>query len=367
MLWWWVGLTAWCIRDKQPQPLFDNISFWNAYVMYLSPVEQMLLLPTSDWYRHWNATDPRDRVYGILGLVPPESGVEALKLDYDEPASQVYADVALSEIRLYSHLKFFTYVIHPGVYDKFHSGASWVPDWSPDLNKERPMYEQERMSSLSASKKRGVRETSEDHISATRLRLRGSSYHAVVATHEPITREYLPGQDSFGDLSGLLKSLSDWGGIPALVLGANNPGDWRTLAMTLTAGWMNDITHPLDPEIFYPRIGEMLQDLLHSSGERATAQFADRTFASHLSRAFLCCRDRRIFRLENSTCGLGPQYMRPGDIVAVLFGGFWPVVLRPVGDQYLFMGIAYVHELMYVKLVDEVEAGEREEQEFCLV
>jgi hypothetical protein len=71
--------------------------------------------------------------------------------------------------------------------------------------------------------------------------------------------------------------------------------------------------------------------------------------------------------MSDGSYGMGPQCMQPGDIVVVLYGGNTPYVLRPKGEDYLFMGEAYVDELMHGKLVHEVEAGQRQEQMFCLV
>lgn len=59
--------------------------------------------------------------------------------------------------------------------------------------------------------------------------------------------------------------------------------------------------------------------------------------------------------------------MRTGDIVVVLYGGETPFVLRPRGDEFLLLGPAYVHSIMDGQLVEELEAGKREERVFCLI
>ena len=71
--------------------------------------------------------------------------------------------------------------------------------------------------------------------------------------------------------------------------------------------------------------------------------------------------------MANGNFGLGPAAARKGDIVVVLYGGDAPCVLRPYGDAYLYMGQAYIDDLMQGELVDEMEAGRAQEQEFCLV
>jgi hypothetical protein len=44
--------------------------------------------------------------------------------------------------------------------------------------------------------------------------------------------------------------------------------------------------------------------------------------------------------------GIGPAEMEPGDQVAILFGCNHPVILRPEGSSWLYVGPAYAHEMM---------------------
>jgi hypothetical protein len=59
--------------------------------------------------------------------------------------------------------------------------------------------------------------------------------------------------------------------------------------------------------------------------------------------------------------------MRTGDVVAVLFSGNKPYVLRPKDGKYLFMGQAYVDGIIQGRLFRGVQAGKLQEQEFCFV
>ena len=79
------------------------------------------------------------------------------------------------------------------------------------------------------------------------------------------------------------------------------------------------------------------------------------------------CRQRRMFWTESGSYGLGPQCMRPGDIVVVLYGGNTPYVLRPRKNEYIFMGQAYVDEIMNGELFQGPAVDIPEEQTFCLI
>jgi hypothetical protein len=74
-----------------------------------------------------------------------------------------------------------------------------------------------------------------------------------------------------------------------------------------------------------------------------------------------------VFLYRQGTFRIGPACMRGGDIVIVPFGGDTPYVLQPYGEAYLFMGQAYIDNIMQGELIREMEAGRFQEQEFCLV
>lgn len=48
---------------------------------------------------------------------------------------------------------------------------------------------------------------------------------------------------------------------------------------------------------------------------------------------------------ENGFLTVGPRAMKAGDIICLLHGGELPYVLRPLGDDFLFIGECYVHHL----------------------
>ena len=67
------------------------------------------------------------------------------------------------------------------------------------------------------------------------------------------------------------------------------------------------------------------------------------------SQAFCnACLHRSVFRTSLGLLGVGPTLIRRGDIVAILWGCQWPVILRPLRGQnnYLFLGVSYVGGVM---------------------
>ena len=57
--------------------------------------------------------------------------------------------------------------------------------------------------------------------------------------------------------------------------------------------------------------------------------------------------NRRLFVTSSGHLGLGPAGMMSGDIVAILFGGNVPYILRPlVNKQWHFVGECYLDGYM---------------------
>jgi hypothetical protein len=76
------------------------------------------------------ATNPRDKVYALLSLVPPERTV--IKVDYSKTPAEVYADFVLSEIQVTRSLSPL-YMLQD---EKSQRATKDIPSWVPDLGSE---------------------------------------------------------------------------------------------------------------------------------------------------------------------------------------------------------------------------------------
>ena len=63
---------------------------------------------------------------------------------------------------------------------------------------------------------------------------------------------------------------------------------------------------------------------------------------------------RRFFVLADGHIGMGPLVMKETDIIAILFGGPMPYVLRHTPKGYMFLGKCYVHGITYGEQVNEL-------------
>ena len=57
--------------------------------------------------------------------------------------------------------------------------------------------------------------------------------------------------------------------------------------------------------------------------------------------------NQSFFVLSDGLIGMGPMVMEADDMVVILRGGPVPYVLRPFGDEYMFVGEYYVYGAMY--------------------
>jgi hypothetical protein len=76
--------------------------------------------------RQRKSTDPRDKVFAALGLVPPRAQ-ELLNIDYDPGVPQLYTKVAVLMLNFRNRLGFLS-VCQPA--SPRLDIPSWVPDWS---------------------------------------------------------------------------------------------------------------------------------------------------------------------------------------------------------------------------------------------
>lgn len=94
------------------------------------------------FFRHRQCQDPRDMIYGLVGLASDVSKEEILP-DYESPISKVYTDTTILLIRKSQSLRTFSQLFHHPQSQSSLSASksalelpSWVPDWSTKWSDE---------------------------------------------------------------------------------------------------------------------------------------------------------------------------------------------------------------------------------------
>ncbi|OAL07502.1 hypothetical protein IQ06DRAFT_289217 [Phaeosphaeriaceae sp. SRC1lsM3a] len=380
-----VGLTASWIFDQlrgenlDTRKIFAGVLAENADLMYDAFSREAPLLETLRSHREWESTDPRDLVYGLLSLVTPQIEAEAMRPDYNKAPADVFADTVLVMIQLYSQLTTLAYVSHPEGYNGDEGYRSWAPRWDrPDIAEALGVPEESCPWNACAGRSLEISIPPASGPSPARLCLPGIFHDAVASVEEEMDSTSLENPKDNTEtgihpfLSAAAKYMTQQ---PSPELSREQEIDfWCTFARTLSAGtiglsYIKKDTDWVRQESHLKSCTRLMKSLLQKEAQGATqtsivASGTERTFKTD---SYFYCHQRRFFWTDNGTFGLGPQYMSPGDVVVVLYGGNTPYVLRPRGGVYLFLGQAYVDNIMQGELMEELRDGRRGEQEFCLI
>jgi hypothetical protein len=371
--WQDVGMIATLLNELTPQRAlgYDENAFYAD--IEVQQAHEMYAIQQTEWHDFislldgcsfsFQATNPRDRVYGLLALVEENEEAQALCVDYDKSFGEVYADAVVAAIQTNEDLTPLKYVYHGMDYQLSDDNLpSWTPRWH-DKDGLRPMPAES--SPLSACKMMSVTSVDASKINSRRLCLEGLFYSEVTDIHTAMdlnSLENLRKHPFREDVLAVLNHETDtkrYGSIMDM------------LARTLTAG-CDSVSKDLDTAteedqfIFYASFQMIMLHLwagIDDMNIRTQFPFKE----SFYDEAEIVCTNRRLVRTMNGNFGLGPITTRKGDIIVVLFGGHTPYVLRPYGDFYLFIGQVYIDNLMKGELVDEMNAGRAHKREFCLV
>jgi hypothetical protein len=380
-----------------------GIPVWNADTLHGK--DKYPLLEALQRFRHFECTDRRGKVYGLSNIVSPRSEVEALGIDYKKSVDQVYADTVLAVIQVYSRLTAFAYITHPVNYDgpdpdnneeptdgeREPRYRSWAPRWD-DSGVAMLLGVPEETCPWSACGEYQATKTVEGYIASGKLCLKGVVYGKVIDVEDVMDYynlsepEYVRDPEVTEKSANVDKSMtnaddvyviSDTSGRHPFIKAFERTdvnSSIERFARTLTRGcWgFGDVYLQFKDESVQARhldaCSHVMRRLLQlerfgDEGEYrhnpASAQFEEDTY--------YICQQRRLFWIDKGLYGLGPHCMQIGDIVVVLYGGNTPYVLRPREDEYIFMGQAYVDEIMNGELFQDSASDVLEERTFCLI
>jgi hypothetical protein len=292
--------------------------------------------------RHLQASDPRDKIFAIIGLVEGFTAMLPLP-DYSQNQTQVFTAVVKSFLK---HSKML-YILTQAAATQFTSHhPSWVPDWTmpaimpalmPDvfLEQEYPLYN-------AAGHSDAVYEISSDN---KELRLKGEMVDFVekISLGKPV---------AYKSRTRAEKRIQDWQTSCRLGSSLKNypTGEsvqealWRTLCWNVA--FQNTYPH------MYP-----VQDPLKSRDQfRKWYHILMSCNDLDRLRIQLCAQAESFGRYvydQTPLCITGkgflasvPYTTKPGDTIAVLTGGPVPFVLRPTRNHYRLVGHCYVHGIM---------------------
>jgi hypothetical protein len=119
----WISIL--CLHNKE-----STISTWfrercrHVAFMKANPAQTMNNI--LDINRSKGCADPRDKIYGILGITPPQFSA-AISVDYSRATEDVYKEAFLVHLHLTKRSELLK---HCDIAGRQIQGPSWVPDWS---------------------------------------------------------------------------------------------------------------------------------------------------------------------------------------------------------------------------------------------
>lgn len=306
-----------------------------------------------------NCSDPRDRIYGLLGIAQ-DAIARQIRIDYNKSVATLYTEVAKMLISHHGldvlaycqipinsaqecvpstsgHVEYSTYteeVQHPNL------EPSWVPNWHAELivpihNRRDEAHDLGRME-FRASKCIDVEDLPVTFHSNRILKCMGLVLDEVRVTLAPPNQKSSPIEwfEAIASLtanSEIYKSASEKENALRRTPCADQVSDRaRGTMRRVTETDIESCTQFVDT---YPTWspGTLPADMLNYA----------QVILMNISYG------RLVYATKRGYLGLGPRGIRPGDIVCILSTAAAPYVLRKVySDYYTLVGESYVHGVM---------------------
>ncbi|KAK7913890.1 HET-domain-containing protein [Apiospora marii] len=327
-------------------------------------------------------SDPRDKVYALLGITTGHV-VERIIPDYDRPVAKVYRDVVETHIRSHDDLGFLRFACYGDKSDP--DGASWIPDWRTPATRTfdfftDPYYASKRLT-LSSHPWSLDRQTERLHLTGVCL--------DTITTLSGLFQ--FDSSDLFNSegitdvavecLQLVYQTLTQRPFKAESFTAFSKGGDERSYALddseSLADACRRTLVIDYD-RMYATKLGcdsavSPFMFLLPGENEH---QRSDGSSYAHADTFTLCASSldcRKLAITSKGWIGLVPAGTEVGDYVSVLVGASMPVILRkhpvddlssqqkgdidtrPAREEFLNVGCAYIHGLMYGKGLDLAE------------
>ncbi|KAI0880333.1 heterokaryon incompatibility protein-domain-containing protein [Annulohypoxylon maeteangense] len=319
--------------------------------------------------RRKHTSEPRDRVFGILGVLP-ENVRDEFIVDYSLSIKKIYTDVIDILLHATERLDCICEAIHFPRRTNTANLPSWLPDWSQNSEITALGYSFDfAAGGNSKARHQFLRNRNELEISA--VYISSIQQHGVAV-------------GTMCTLADYLMAFLNW---RALLLGSVSRENSEIRRMeeafcrTLSLGqfpkrwkgkpedWVTTCYHEFASHL-HKRLPQLqLDDNLRSYLDAGVKikpnprQFFQSNFGSRMMGRCLCITD-------DGDIGMGTGFMLPNDLVVVPFGCRTPIIIRKEKDnpgRYRFVGDVYVDGYMHGEAIKNWETGKTELHKFVLI
>ncbi|OIW24463.1 HET-domain-containing protein [Coniochaeta ligniaria NRRL 30616] len=336
---------------KQRFGLGQTVTIRNSFHMGGHLQEEMTLaFMIKTFLSDFEFTDPRDRVFGLLGMASDTDALD-IQVDYTLSWEDVYADTVKRIIRA-GNVNILSDISSPP------SSTNLLPSWVPDLRTARKgLIRQYTLLSSAPFRAGGSSPSPIPHnpissSSPTTLLLRGVQVDTILATgptwSDSPSGSYLG--NNLQPLKDVLTKLYDFSQIsqkesdPVLKIAHRRDGT----APVRTAILDHESVPAASPSgprrrATPARMCAAITDLVHGGARIPGKELWDFLIQAQILQSYAPFLGRRGF------IGLGPAEMEGGDVVVVFYGCRVPFVLRPDGQrqgEWRVLGEAYCDGVM---------------------
>jgi hypothetical protein len=324
--------------------------------------------------RRFHTTDPRDKIYAVLGMEAfqveefrleekdtyPISKKPWISADYTKSTVEVYRDLAatliLKEPRNLNPLSY----VQSGRGHSHEDFPSWVPRWDQTNN----VHTTSRcMDSPTTDASRGVPVFVQISESNKNILEVAGLHFDTVATHTKVENELW--------FHSEIHRMEDHPVLEFWRRQQANPTLYPTgdlsifaYAVALTAGTHDQHISIEDYiksfEAYLVRLQEVEMQKLDDSNSSCPKEMKTGNWRKWERAARDTCWNRTIFTTHKGYIGVGPKFLLVGDLVCVLSGGRVPFILRRKGDIFQLIGECYVYGIMSGQAVELIERSRKE-------
>ncbi|CZR62733.1 related to heterokaryon incompatibility protein het-6 [Phialocephala subalpina] len=291
------------------------------------------------WKHHYKfSTDPLDKVYALVGI---SSSRETFGLlDYGRSIQDTYVHTAKHIISTSKTLDVICVKEHDGNIDGL---PTWVPDWTRfeakypviGLHHRRPPY---------AAAGGAVADASFSE-SGYGLRITGFIIDAVKDRGIPFHLE----NDPPSNILLALGACQQWWTIFLKAYDDNPASQKRFLRVACGGDWapIYDIHSPARVTLLFDLINAPMPEQIESEEPAPKSELLGNEQRQVIFSASRLMHGKRLVLSSSKIACLAPWDTEDGDLICILLGCSFPVILRPRDDHYLLVGEAYVDGIMY--------------------
>lgn len=315
--------------------------------------------------------DPRDKVFGLLGLMP-EDVQQDFQVDYELSVKEVYTDVVDVLLNVTERLDVICEAVHFPLHTSPHRLPSWVPDWShvAQVSAIGPSFDFKASKDTKvdfsfegeARNKLEINAVHLDHVGT-----HGVSVGTFCTTADFLMaflhwRAILLGSDLLGpDVTDAMKRKSVHDTFCRTLCLAQIPAQWEHTWTEVVYHIFSSMLHTRLP--YLPLDTKLAQHITYDLGVPLEQHRG--LMHQHIGARV---RGRTFCITKKGWLGMGTGFMAPGDEIVVPFGCCAPILLRREGSrgEYRLVGDVYIDGYMEGRAIDEWKQGKLSNKRYTL-